>query len=353
MKKKIVIGGYYGYGSLGDEAVLSVLINEIKNRYSDCEITVLSASPGKMKRQYGVKCVHRYDAAAIMRCFYGADLYISGGGSLIQDATSARSLRYYCHLMKMAKHMGAKVYAYANGIGPLKRSNVALSALSVCDMISVRDNISKQTLEELSVEAVLSSDPFFLIEPAPKNQVRRFLVERGIYEENYFTVSLRRCKGSRQINEDALLHALLPFVIKGHVPVFVSMQDSCDFALSAAMADITGGYVVTPTDASILLGLQKNADFAIGMRLHFLLAAIGAGIPVAALSYDPKVDNVLSYASDVKAFDAFDFDSDELWAYMENMTGYDARCDDMKQLAIRDIEAIGQLLEGEGQLVRA
>lgn len=353
MKKKIVIGGYYGYGSLGDEAVLSVLINEIKKRYTDCEITVLSASPHKMKKRYGVKCVHRYDMVSVIKEFCGADLYISGGGSLIQDETSVRSLRYYCHLMRMAKHFGAKVYAYANGIGPLKRSNIALPALCACDMISVRDNASMATLKEMAVDCVLSSDPFFLLSAAPKSEVRRFLSDRGIYEENYFTVSLRRCKGGRQINEDALLHALLPFVAKGNTPVFISMQDSCDFALCAAMADITGGYVVSPEDASILLGLQKNADFAIGMRLHFLLAAIGAGIPVAALSYDPKVDNVLSYAADIKAFNAFDFNSEELSCYMENMSDYEVKSDEMKTLALRDIEAIGQLLEGEGELVRA
>lgn len=353
MKRKIVIGGYYGYGNLGDEAVLTVLINEIKSRYTDCEITVLSASPAKMKKNYGVKCIYRYDIAAIMKELCGADLYISGGGSLIQDASSVRSLRYYCFLMKLAKHMGAKVYAYANGIGPLKRSDIAMSALSDCDMISVRDSASKKLLDEMSLEGTLSSDPFFLLSAAPNSEVRRFLSDKGIYEENYFTVSLRRCKGTKQINEDLLLRFLLPFVAKGKVPLFVSMQDSCDFALSVAMADITGGYVVSPTDASILIGIQKNAEFAIGMRLHFLLAAISAGIPVAALSYDPKVDNVLGYAANVKAFDAFDFNCEELSSYIESASGYDARSEDMRRLALHDIETIGRLLEGEGQLVRA
>jgi len=353
MKRRIVIGGYYGYGSLGDEAVLSVLINEIKNRYTECEVTVLSASPAKMKKLYGVKCVHRYDMLALVRELSQADLYISGGGSLMQDATSVRSLRYYCRVMQLAKHLGAKVYAYANGVGPLKRWDIASSALGACDMISVRDKASLESLGQLSLEANLSSDPFFLIDGADKSEVRRFLCGRGIYAEKYFTVSVRRCRGSRQINEDSLLHALLPFVAKGQVPIFVSMQDSCDFALSAAMADMTGGYVVSPTDASILLGLQKNADFAIGMRLHFLLAAVSAGIPVAALSYDPKVDNVLSYAADIKAYNAFDFDADALSGTIEAMPAYTLKNDDMRRLALRDIEAIGQLLESEGELVRA
>ncbi len=352
MRKKIVIGGYYGYGSLGDEAVLSVLINEIKERYAGYEITVLSASPHKMRKLTGVKCVHRYDTVALIRELSQAELYISGGGSLIQDTTSARSLRYYCHVMQLAKHLGAKVYAYANGIGPLTRCDVAKCALGICDKISVRDDISHAMLKELSLESCLSADPFFLIDAADNSEVCQFLCDKGIYEKSYFTVSLRRCRGSRQINEDALLHLLLPFVAKGKTPLFISMQDSCDFALSAAMADITGGYVVSPTSAPILLGLQKNAEFAIGMRLHFLLAAVAAGIPVAALSYDPKVDNVLSYAANIKAYNAFDFDAEALAKELE-VSSYKLKGDAMRSLALHDIEAIGELLENEGELVKA
>ncbi len=352
MKGKIVIGGYYGYGSLGDEAVLSVLIGEIKRRYPEHEITVLSASPAKMRKQYGVESVHRYDAIAVTRVMSQAELYISGGGSLIQDATSVRSLRYYCRLIRLAKSCGAKVYAYANGIGPLKRNDIAYAALDCCDMISVRDEGSLNALKDMSVEASLSADPFFLADAAERSEVIGFLCERGIYTDNYFTVSLRRCRGMRQINEDALLHALLPYIIKGRTPVFVSMQDSCDLAICAAMADMTGGYVVTPTDAGILMGLQKYADFALGMRLHFLLAAVSAGIPVTALSYDPKVDNVLHYAAGIKAFDAFDFDADVLSAELAKPADYSLRRDAMRSLALRDAEAIGALLSHDGELVK-
>lgn len=353
MKKKIVIGGYYGYGSLGDEAVLGVLISELKNRYPDYEITVLCASPAKMKQKYGVRCVHRYDAAAIFREFSQAELYISGGGSLIQDATSTRSLRYYCSLIHIAKSMGLKVYAYANGIGPLKNSELAASALSKCDAVSVRDNTSFDILDSMGIPSTLSADPFFLCRAAEKSDVRRFLCDRGIYTDKYFTVSLRRCRGKKQIDEDAFLRILLPHIADGEIPIFISMQDKCDFALSAAMADITGGYVVTPTDASILLGIQRDADFAIGMRLHFLLAAAVMGTPLAALSYDNKIDNVLSYCAGIRSYNAFEI-ADEFHDFDTCLSReYTVRCDDLRTLAERDIDSIGSLLHTEGELVKA
>ena len=37
---------------------------------------------------------------------------------------------------------------------------------------------------------------------------------------------------------------------------------------------------------------------------------------------------------------------------MEKMLGYKVRREDMRSLALRDIEAIGQLLESEEELVR-
>ncbi len=353
MKKKIVIGGYYGYGSLGDEAVLGVLLSELREKYPQYELTVLCASPGKMKEIYNVECIHRYDTVAIIRAFSNAELYISGGGSLIQDSTSRRSLGYYTGLIHLAKALGAKVYAYANGIGPIKNTRAAVAALSKCDAISVRDECSHQLLTELSIPSYLSVDPFLLCEPAGKYRVRRFLSDRGIHADRYFTVSLRRCRGQRQINEDALLHCLLPVIIEGCVPIFVSMQDRCDLALCAAMADMTGGYVVSPTDATILLGLQRDAEFAIGMRLHFLLAAVCMGTPVTALSYDMKVRNVLKYTADIDAHDAFSFDPQLIANTITAKHDYSLKLDTMRSLALSDIDTIGQLLAADQQLVKA
>ena len=271
----------------------------------------------------------------------------------MQDSTSLRSLRYYAGIIHLAKAMGVKVYAFANGVGPLKSCQTAISALSKCDHMSVRDTASLKLLEENDISGTLSTDPFVLCEPADKYTVRRFLCERGIYTDKYFTVSLRRCKGRRQINEDSLLHALLPLVIKGYKPIFVSMQDKCDLALCAAMADMTGGYVISPTDAGILMGLQRDADFAIGMRLHFLLAAVLVGTPILALSYDPKVNEVLKYVADINSLDAFDFDSQLLSGQLPLSSGYKVNISALKALADDDLNMIGTLLESESELVNA
>ena len=54
-------------------------------------------------------------------------LYINGGGTLIQNATSWRSLWYYLFTLRLAKFLGNKVDMYGCGIGPVTgKKNIRL-----------------------------------------------------------------------------------------------------------------------------------------------------------------------------------------------------------------------------------
>ena len=96
---KIVISGYYGFDNCGDEAVLLAMIHCLKTHRPDVRITVLSDNPKKTQEMYGVKAVNRWKPLNIALAIFSCNLLISGGGSLLQDATSSRSLRYYLGLM--------------------------------------------------------------------------------------------------------------------------------------------------------------------------------------------------------------------------------------------------------------
>ena len=82
---------------------------------------VLSNNPDKTSKAYGVECVNRFSVGQIKKAFEKTRLLIVGGGSLIQDVTSTKSLMYYLYCIRLAKKKGLKVMLYSNGIGPITK----------------------------------------------------------------------------------------------------------------------------------------------------------------------------------------------------------------------------------------
>ena len=50
--KKILIAGYYGFGNLGDEAILAALAQALLQRIPGCRITVVSGDPERTQAQH-------------------------------------------------------------------------------------------------------------------------------------------------------------------------------------------------------------------------------------------------------------------------------------------------------------
>ena len=268
----ITIGGYYGFGNLGDEETLRLLARDIKNEYPDAKIKVLSRTDYSF-----AKTINRNSPGEIKKALGEADVFILGGGTLIQDTTSIRSLFYYCELIKLAHRMGCKVMMLGCGIGPLKHTKYAAEALELCSYISVRDKYSSNLLTEMGISHTISADRVLSREPLSYSG-------RG----RYFTVSLRKCRTGASLDLEALYDGLYPYINSGLLPIYVSMQDSFDREICEAAAKITGGRVISPRGFDELLQLQRGAKFAVGMRLHYLISAALAGCPALSLEYDPK-----------------------------------------------------------------
>ena len=114
-------------------------------------------------------------------------LYINGGGSLIQDVTSTRSLRYYLASIRWAKRTGNRVLMYGCGIGPVeKRSNVKRAARVInryVDVVTLREETSRDELARMGVtepEIVVTADPALLLRPAPDARVDGWFLQNGL-----------------------------------------------------------------------------------------------------------------------------------------------------------------------------
>ena len=118
MVKNIIISGYYGSNNFGDECILNVLVEKLKEYNLD--ITVLSLNPEKTSEINQVKALKSFALLDVAKAIKNSDMLISGGGSLLQDVTSVKSLFYYLLIIFLAKFFNKKVFIFAQGIGPIK-----------------------------------------------------------------------------------------------------------------------------------------------------------------------------------------------------------------------------------------
>ncbi len=317
----ILLSGYYGFGNMGDDSLLLSITKGLRELNPDVRITAFTKNPKEMTRKYGVRCINRFNIFAILGEMRHAKLLISGGGSLLQNNTSAKSLEYYCFIINLAKKIGLPVMVYANGIGPLYGDyshKKVCRVLNKVDSISLREPSSFDLINEIGVttdggRVTVSADPAFMLSSAD-NARKQYLMDKfgmkSKNEKHYFAVSLRSVSGLRSaanLGEDKFISemaAAFSEIYKkyGVCPVFVPVQASHDIEICKTVCKKTAKMcgcdeiLVENLTASELTAILSDMDFAIGMRLHMLIYATVAGIPAIGISYDPKVDAFLSYS---------------------------------------------------------
>lgn len=288
---RLVISGYYGFGNAGDEAVLAAMLGALRPRLPTARITVLSAHPQHTRRVHNVHSIPR-TGLGVVRALAGTDLFLSGGGSLIQDQTSARSAVYYLGLLALAEVLARRTMVFAQGIGPLRRGWVRALARFVLNrvhLITVRDEDSLRTLRELGVRrtAHLVADPVFALDAAPEDHVRDLVGARG--RGPRLGLALRPWGGDTYVAAvvDAVQGAHT--VLGGSVLAFAFHPDR-DLPVARAVADAVGAQVVADLPPREMMAAVGTVDVLVGVRLHALICAVATGVAPVGLSYDPKVD---------------------------------------------------------------
>ncbi len=326
----VVISGYYGFRNSGDDSILKVIIDDLKNQCPNISITVLSKRPQETAKDFGVASLDRFDFLRLWSLFKHTKLLISGGGSLIQDVTSSKSLFYYLTVIRLAKLRGARVMLYANGIGPItKRRNLRhiKNTLQKADYITLRENSSFDELKRIMPVTdccEVTADPAFNAKAKTASEVDSAISKVGIdAADKFFIVSVRDWSSldTAAAEKIALLcnNVYAKYKIK---PFIIPMQRKFDRAISAKIAEkltVPHGVYLDGYPPEALMGIISRAEFVLGMRLHTLIYAVKAGVPCIALDYDPKVAAVmksvdLKYSQPVEQIDA-----DRLLAYVDDI----------------------------------
>jgi polysaccharide pyruvyl transferase CsaB len=286
---RAILCGYYGMGNGGDEALLASLLQMLPTSITPI---VLSGNPVQTYDRYGVTAIQRQDAIAVVQAMHQAQAFIWGGGSLIQDATSAISPLYYLGLMQLAQGLGLKTIAWAQGIGPLKRAQtrwLARQTFSRCTAISVRDRDSAALLTEWQLPFTLSPDPVWAMAAQPVEGLWNLPAPR-------VAVNLRSHRKLTPMHIQRLTQALIAFQKATQACILlVPFQKSQDLAIAEQIQPQLPGdsKVMMLEDPQQLKGLFRGVEMAIAMRLHGLIMAAAEECRCFALSYDPKVSQLM------------------------------------------------------------
>ncbi len=320
--KDILISGYYGFKNSGDDALLLAIINDLKKYKEDVTITVLSNSPRETAKIYGVKAVHRMNPFGVIWAIMKSRVLLSGGGTLIQDGTSTKSLIYYLAIITLAHLFGKKIMLYSNGIGPLKEEHHyhVKKVLDNAHIITLREMTSVVELEMIRVkkpEIILTADPAFSLECADFEKKDEILEGYGIKKgEKYICVSVRKwrkmppdfCESMAKTADDI-------YEIHGIKTLFLPMQYPADYEISKKIESLMKtpvacikGYIAIDDMLSIIAGAQ----ICIGMRLHSLIYAVNMGVPVIGIEYDIKVKSFMQYINQEKCLEADKISSNEI-----------------------------------------
>ncbi len=290
MKKRVVLSGYFGFKNFGDEAILSVLVKKLKQL--NLGITVISSNPAyTIKKFKHIRSVNTFKIPDVITSIYKSDYLISGGGSLLQDITSFKSLIYYLFVIFTALFLRKKVIIFAQGIGPIKNKIgifLTKNILKHCTYISVRDNKSLELLNSWGIKSELLCDPIFSTKIPACNKIEAVAVQ------------LRNCKALTEDFIDRLAQKISNEFPDKQINIY-SFQDSIDLevckrfekAVKMLNSDIQTQIYSDLTDEQIINNIAQS-EYLVAMRFHAIIIGLLAGVKTLGINYDIKIEKIAS-----------------------------------------------------------
>ena len=288
--RTLLLCGYYGENNLGDDALLQVLLQQIPAGFT----LLITANDREALRALAPRAgnVSRRSLGSVLGAVGRADALILGGGSLLQDSTSMRSLIYYLLLIVTARLQRRPILLWGQGLGPLNRPIsrwLVRQVLPLCTAASWRDQSSLDRSRRWAprLPAQMAPDPVWQMPPQSWSGGGSIVVcwrPTSLLDDSGWSV---------------LLTALDELAAQLRSPVrwlaFHQHQDAVLFdalkdrgLIPAALAARSS--TIVPRSVETVFATVRKARLVLPMRLHALILARLTGCPVAALSYDPKVE---------------------------------------------------------------
>ena len=305
-QRTLTVCGYFGCGNTGDDAILLGLTEALQSACPSLHLIALTKAPRRDRRRFGIECVGRKRPLAILGAALRSDALMFGGGSLLQNLTSTRSLSYYLGLICLAKHLRLRVCFCAAGIGPLIGKRQLLrtrDALNTCHYISLRAETSVRLLRSIGVDPAklhVGADMAFLMPTPPPERAVFLAKEYDIPKEQHILCVVLH-GGKETAHMRAVMLSALHILCQRHhlMPVFLIFDPSKDRAATLAASHALGGRVISLWEPSDAVSILSRADALIAMRLHALILSTVAGTPAIGIPTDSRDDKISAFADSV------------------------------------------------------
>jgi|GEM_PF-2441481 len=291
MADKGLVLGYFGAANWGDELILRSFLKayrEILNAAGVRLSVTVKLPPDRAYRESlrelypGIRFVAMSPFLPFSPALSGYRYLFCPGGSLLQNATSDRSLKYYLSIINRFAGGKRRALLLNQGIGPITGdAHIAATkrALSKAALFTARDEDTMVWVADAVPESkrFLSSDGVFACE-------QEFAPANSVPSKNVFVFVLR----------EGVAEEAMEFTI-GSVPRMYAVD-------LVALQPVDLEYLrevrirtVFPHDKVEVMGPLEFArrlpgsTLVVSERYHGLVAALAAGVPFVGIGDDPKI----------------------------------------------------------------
>lgn len=327
----ILIAGYYGLNNIGDEAILSGMMCTLNKYVDNAHFSVITNNPNETKKMHNVipvkqsfkegipkfvsNCIFKNELHNIFKQIDNCDIFILGGGSLLQDLR-IYYLPFLLSMVYYAQKKAKKTVIYGIGAGPIDTQlgkKLCQKIIGSADLVTVRDSMSKRVLDGCNIQNVIqTADPAFGID-LQKHEIEMHSssVDKVLLRGDYFSTTLFNWlhDSDKHHNQPARAEALTKrreIISESYSMICKTYNKSLTFIPTVKIDE--GGYfeikkgMHVSEDISIVnysnklsqvMSLLSKSDLLIGMRLHSLILATIIGTPIVPISYCGKVRSYL------------------------------------------------------------
>jgi len=369
--KIIVAGCGYGAGNIGDEAILSGIIDMVSNRFPHSDIRVMSFNPKLTETMHGVKSfgwLALADPKSILNYLNQikkADFVLFGGATLGDDTYGLRyPILSTSKMILLARLMGLNCGMFAIGVNKFRtRLGAGLVKLfyGATKLITVRDHESKKVCEEIGIAAgkvFECADAAYAMDPYDNESGALALIQRGLNpREKMVAVNVLNEIYEQYHYKEHIAH-LCDYLIEKHgiTPVFVNheIRPGMDQAATNQTIQLVKNKNKVRILSSefynprLMVAILSHFSFTISMRMHLLILSAMASIPVIGISRGDKVDNFFNQlgTDNVTNIQAFDLEKlkeniDEVLSNREYHINIIRKfCEERRKKALLNVDAL-------------